>query len=324
MEIPDKIYERSVIEQLHLRGEGRRLFQKNAYSISINKDLNIATFSRFVRFTEENEIDLGNTVNSIRRQILCAGGELSYIGAEILFPSDFNEPCLRKFSNLLEDTASNLKIEIDRIAVFIDDARTDIGFIITGVGKLKEQEKAPWRKQRIFEGQDIVLTGNIGEFGLCSLFKKRNKEISKAFPKIFVERLKKEIPDRLPLVEVNTAQFYEVTSFIPCEKGFEAALWNLGDRNEAGFEVFEERFPYTQETIEIAELFNLNPLEMSSASVYLLTSFKGKELVHKLREKGLNAVAIGTVTKDKKRIIRFNDEERYIDFPKYRNSLYEL
>ena len=38
IEIPDYIYERSVIKQLYLTEESRHLFQKNAYSVSINRE----------------------------------------------------------------------------------------------------------------------------------------------------------------------------------------------------------------------------------------------------------------------------------------------
>ena len=38
IELPDYIYERSVLKQLYLKEESRHLFQKNAYSVSINRE----------------------------------------------------------------------------------------------------------------------------------------------------------------------------------------------------------------------------------------------------------------------------------------------
>ena len=38
IEIPDYIYNRSVVKQLYLTEESRHLFQKNADSVSINRE----------------------------------------------------------------------------------------------------------------------------------------------------------------------------------------------------------------------------------------------------------------------------------------------
>ena len=43
----------------------------------------------------------------------------------------------------------------------------------------------------------------------------------------------------------------------------------------------------------------------------------GEELVYALRNAGLRAVCIGRATEDKKRVIVFDDEERFIESPKY-------
>ncbi|ETT01399.1 hypothetical protein HMPREF1497_2254, partial [Fusobacterium sp. CM21] len=42
-----------------------------------------------------------------------------------------------------------------------------------------------------------------------------------------------------------------------------------------------------------------------------------EELTYALRKAGIEAVCIGEVTKDKKRVVVFEDEERFIETPKY-------
>lgn len=315
-EISDKLYDRSVIKQLHLKKGSRCLFQKNAYSASIIKRTpEFIETSSFLSFNDDIEIDISD-LNKIRRQILCAGGELLFLNADILLSTNFDESKLRKISVSLKKVADKLSITIERVSVFVEE-RSNIGIIIRGIGKLKNSTVTPWQNQEIFRGQDIILTGYLGETEGNLLFKNEFEKLKKAFPKVFIERLKTEREDRLPFIEVEIAPFYAVTSMASCEKGLEATLWNLGDRNLVGLEIFEERLPYTQETIELAEYFNINPLEMYSEGAYILTSFRGEELVHALREKGLNAVSIGKVTEDKKRIIKFDNEERFIVTPVY-------
>ena len=97
-----------------------------------------------------------------------------------------------------------------------------------------------------------------------------------------------------------------------------AGLWNLGEREEAGLVIYADRINYEQETIEISNHFNLNPLELNSKGAYLLATDRGEELTLAIRSAGIDAVCIGEVTKDKKRVVMFEDEERFIEPPRYR------
>ena len=97
-----------------------------------------------------------------------------------------------------------------------------------------------------------------------------------------------------------------------------AGLWNLGEREEAGLVIYADRINYEQETIEISNHFNLNPLELNSEGAYLLATDRGEELTLALRSAGIDAVCIGEVIKDKKRVVMFEDEERYIESPGYK------
>ena len=56
---------------------------------------------------------------------------------------------------------------------------------------------------------------------------------------------------------------------------------------------------------------------LDSEGAYLLATDMGEELVYALRNAGLRAVCIGRATEDKKRVIVFDDEERFIESPKY-------
>ena len=44
---------------------------------------------------------------------------------------------------------------------------------------------------------------------------------------------------------------------------------------------------------------------------------RGEELTYALRKAGIEAVCIGEAVKDKKRVIVFDDEERFVESPRY-------
>ena len=323
IEIPDYIYERSVIKQLYLTEESRHLFQKNAYSVSINREDRetgyFAETSEMLSFKGEPVLT-EKALNNILRKIMCAGGNLTELRVDIVFSGGFEEAELRKFSSSLKKLADRFEARIKRVSVYLrESTESEKTVIISGKGCLKKSSDAPWQRQRIFEGQEIILTGSVGKLGMMELFDKNKKALKMNYPEIYVEKMSNKTCDRLPYIEVEAAPFYKATAMLPLGSGgLMAGLWNLGEREEAGFVIYADRINYEQETIEISNHFNLNPLELNSKGAYLLATDRGEELTLAIRSAGIDAVCIGEVTKDKKRVVMFEDEERFIEPPRYR------
>ncbi len=323
IEIPDYIYERSVIKQLYLKKESRHLFQKNAYSVSINREEQeteyFAEATEVISFKGEPVLTEMN-LTEILRKIMCAGGNLTELRAEIVFAGGFEETELRKFSSSLKKLADRLEVQIKKVSVYLkESAESEKIVFISGKGYLKKTSDAPWQRQRIFEGQEIILTGSVGKSGMIELFDKNKKDLKMNYPEIYIEKMSHKTSDRLPYIEVETAPFYKVTAMLPLGSGgLMSGLWNIGEREGAGLVIYADRINYEQETIEISNYFNLNPLELNSKGAYLLATDKGEELTLALRSAGIDAVCIGEVTKDKKRVVIFEDEERFIESPQYK------
>ena len=322
IEVPDYIYKRSVVKQLYLKEESRHLFQKNAYSVSINREKSDACFyaeSTDILYFKTKPILLDKSINKIVREILCAGGALTELRVELIFAGNFDEEELREFSISLKKLADKTGAEVKRVSVYIKEAAENERIVfISGRGSLKAASDAPWQRQRIFAGQDIILTGELGKSGMAELFNKNKEEIKSVYPKLYIEKMKHTSADRLPFVEVEAAPFYRTTAIFPLGVGgLCAGLWNLGEREEAGLRVYADRLKYEQTSIELSNYVNVNPLELNSSGSYLLATDRGEELTYVLRKAGIEATCIGEVTKDKKRVIIFDDEERFIESPRY-------
>ena len=322
IEIPDYIYNRSVVKQLYLKEESRHLFQKNAYSVSINRekpDTRFTTEATDIFYFKRKPVLTEDDLNGIVKKLLCAGGSLAELRAEVVFAGGFVEAELREFSISLKKLADKTGAEVKRMAVYLkENSENEKTVFLSGRGPLKNASDAPWQRQDIFEGQEIILSGSVGKAGMVKLFNNHKEELELVYPVIFLEKMGHRMAGRLPLVEVEIARFYKSTAMIPLgEGGLLAGLWNLGDRDKAGIKIYADRLKYEQETIELCNHFNLNPLEISSDGAYLLVTDSGEELTYALRKAGIEAVCIGEVTKDKKRVIVFEDEERFIETPKY-------
>ena len=308
IELPDYIYERSVLKQLYLKEESRHLFQKNAYSVSISggkKDEGYFAEASCTLTFKGNPILREEDLNDILRKLMCVGGSLEELRVQILFKGEFKESELRQLSSSLKAVSDSLGAQIIRVSVSL-------------CGAIKSASEAPWKRGKLYPGQDIILTGSLGKYGMTKLCSENLEELRTIYPEPYIEKLKNKRADRLPLIETETAAFYRTTVIVPLGAGgLLSGLWSLGDREKAGLTVYADRLSYEQETIELCNHFNLNPLMLNSKGSYLLAADMGEELVYALRNAGLLAACIGRATEDKKRVIVFDDEERFIESPKY-------
>ena len=97
--------------------------------------------------------------------------------------------------------------------------------------------------------------------------------------------------------------------------GIYAALWEIAEGAGTGLEVDLKKIPVKQETIEIAEFFELNPYQMLSGGSLLIVVKNGKEMVGCLQNAGIPATVIGKLTEGKDRILINEEETRYLEMP---------
>lgn len=320
--ISDYVYERSVRKQLSFLGEKGASIRNNGSEASIVEveegSFAEASFSKFFRNKEEVCL-LGGSLLSLKRKFLCAGSSLRSLRAEFYFFGKFSEETLRVFTKELGLLCEKEDLILRGVSVRKRE-EGEKGFLLTllGEGAVKSVKDAPWQKNILLPSQGIVITGSIGRAGSLKLFKAHEEEVSKAFPKVFVEKMRKRVADRLPYLELENAPFFGVTALSPGEEGgLLAALYRLGDREEAGFRIYADRLLYDQATIELAEYFDKNPLELSSEGVYVMAVARAEDFVESLRASGLPAVLAGEVTEEKKRVILFGEEERFIESPRF-------
>ena len=97
--------------------------------------------------------------------------------------------------------------------------------------------------------------------------------------------------------------------------GIFAALWELAGQTSCGFEVDLKSIPLRQETIEITNFLGLNPYQMLSGGSLLIVTDNENELMERLSLKNIPSTLIGRIVKSNDKIIRNDDEVRYLDKP---------
>ncbi len=315
--IPDVAFTRSVIKQLHLSKRRAKFMKGFSQGVSIieSGESLTAVCEKAVSLRENVSPDIEFMLDDMRRRLVCSGARLERVSATLLLNSE-DEERIRAFSAKLYALEGVSGLVTDDVTIFTKCGSGDTA-IFRGAGTLMSSLAAPWQVQTIYPGEDIIITGNIGAYGAVKLWNEHREELTEAYPKLFVNRLAKKIPDRLPLVESEILPQFFSTAFVPAgDNGIEAALYRLGDRNRAGFLIDVARFPFDGETIELAEHFDLNPMRMASYGAYVIAARDSESLVNALRYYGIPAVTVGKVTVEKSRIIVCGDEKRFVEPPR--------
>ena len=160
-------------------------------------------------------------------------------------------------------------------------------------------------------GQDLVMAGYAGYAGTAAIAARRREAIEGRFAPMFltcleeaegysVERWIKHQPEG----KLCPFTAYEYAG----EGGVLAALWNLSGIFNAGIDADLRRFPIRQLTVEVCELFELNPYRLYSANCAVMAADRGGQLVRMLKEEGIPAAVIGSVTEGWARQIRHGQE----------------
>ena len=177
-----------------------------------------------------------------------------------------------------------------------------------------------------FDGQVILMTSFAGLEGSAILGFEKEKELSRQFSASLVQTAK-EAADHLSVRSAAEILWRLSGESGFCkngirmvnlsEGGFYAGLWKLAEKTHCGVDVDLKKVPILQETIEIANFFDIDPYWMESAGSLLtaIPSGKAEEVLTRLAESSIPAAVIGTLNDSNQKIIRNGDEMRFLDRP---------
>lgn len=171
---------------------------------------------------------------------------------------------------------------------------------------------------------DLLVVGPIGLEGTAMIASRERESLLTRYPAFFIDEAACLYdPQVYKLVEEFLAGKSDIGEFgrpIQChylgEGGIFAGLWEYAASAGVGLEIALSRIPIRQHTIEVCEFFNLNPYQLLSGGSLLIACPNGGRLAEAFRERGLDARVIGHTTEGNARIIRYDEEMRYLEPPK--------
>lgn len=247
--------------------------------------------------------------------IASSGAELIGMLLTIILPPGSTEQELKQIMEDITTQATAFGVEILGGHTEVSEAVNQTLVSVTGVGKLPADRVV--KTGGLKPGQDIVVTKWIGLEGSSILAKEKEEELNRELPPELVEQAKdfdkllSVVPDAKIAMETGVTAMHDVT-----EGGIFGALWEMASASGVGLDVDLKKIPIRQETIEICEVFDINPYMLISSGSMLIGTDHGSRLVEGLKKAGIHSAVVGFATEGNDRIIRNGEETRYLEPPK--------
>lgn len=177
----------------------------------------------------------------------------------------------------------------------------------------KKIEKAQ-ETEGCYLGLDLVMTKYCGLGGTALLAGQYKEDLVKRYPQRFIERAEQLLSEISKHAECAIAlENGAVYAHAAAEGGVFGALWELAEYAQCGLEIELRQIPILQETVEICEVFDINPYQLRTEGVFLFLTEHGERLCEKLAEAEIPAAVIGKTVEGLDRAIRNEDEVRYLE-----------
>lgn len=251
-----------------------------------------------------------------------AGAEPVGVMLTLLLPESFEEAELKKLMKQMEEAASSLNLQIMGGHTEVTAVVNQPLITVAGVGKAKKDRLITTGGAK--PGDDVVITKWIGLEGTSIIAKEKEDVLLGRFSGNFVEKAQEfdkymsVVPEAAVAVSSGVSAMHDVT-----EGGIFGALWEVAEASGVGLEIDMKKIPIRQETIEVCGIFDINPYGLISSGSMLITCENGYDLVRELEKKGIPATVAGKVTDGNDRILRNEDEVRFLEPPK-QDELYKI
>lgn len=247
--------------------------------------------------------------------IASSGAELVGMLLTIIFPPENSEEELKEIMSDVTALAEKYQVEILGGHTEVSSAVSRTLVSVTGVGKIAKDRVI--KTSGLRAGQDIVVTKWIGLEGTSILAKEKKEELVSQLPPDMIETAKgfadylSVVPDSRVAMEVGVSAMHDVT-----EGGIFGALWEMASASGVGIEVDLKKIPVRQETIEVCEVFDINPYMLISSGSMLIGTDHGSRLVEELGRAGIHSAVVGHATEGNDRVILNGGERRFLEPPK--------
>jgi len=245
----------------------------------------------------------------LKQDILLKSSQIEEIRGEVLFP--YYEEGENRIRNQLNGLIKREKINPSSIHIRKSKAVAMPVISLMGMGTQYVQQK-----QRVEKGQSLLMVGYCGLLGMLRIYEEKQEVLKEKFAAGFLHRVVccyENIADYELVKTLRDGRLSYVTQL--GEGGIFQTLYEMAKEQRVGFVIDIKKIPILQETVELAEVFRLNPYQLDGTGAFLIATKKEEQLISDLRQRGWMAKVIGNVTDNHDMIVRNQEDIRYLDRP---------
>lgn len=250
--------------------------------------------------------------------LACSKAEAIGVEIALILPEALYESELRHMMDAAASYAKTQNLWILGGHTMVSPFVTETIATVTAIGHVNAEDA----KEAVPKaGMDIVMSKWIGLQGTAKMAEEQKEMLLQRLPARFVAQAASYGQHMSIVKEAQIAVQEEVCLMHDVSGGgIFRALWELAEQTETGIRIELKKIPVKQETIEICEIFGLNPYELLSGGALLMVTENGEMLAEKLKAAGIAAAVIGRLTDDNDRVIVTHGEDgeelRYLDRPR--------
>ncbi len=253
------------------------------------------------------------------RALAASGRRARQMAFSLICPEDMTEATLREWTRSWQKSGVTFaQVELRRESVSHVIAQV----VATGAPYedpvlCGQKESESYRQ--VDEGMSgsefhIILCGATGEEGTVLLYHRHRELLEKRYPKHFLGEIPRYAEGAWRATAVEDGWLHGAEYQWVCgDGGVYAGLWELGEKLRCGMVVDVPSIPIRQQTIEVCEVLDRNPYQLSAGNCVLMVTRTPEHLLQALWQKGYEAEDIGVLQTAAARELRNGDEVRYVE-----------
>lgn len=321
--VSESVLKRSVLKYVQ---KNQRAVQQSCQLITeatVGTDAACFDISGKTTLAMASAVVIGRSRMAVTEAVINACNNLISSGAEalgaeisIIMPEAVYESELRHMMEEAEAYATAQHITILGGHTMVSSHVEETVVSVTAFGQTGD-----WRPTAAQAGMDVVVSKWIGLQGTGRIAQTKKEELEKRLPARMVKEAGAysrylSVHDEARIaMEHGVCAMHDISG-----GGIFRAVWELAEAAETGIRVDLKKIPVKQETIEICEIFGLNPYELLSGGAMLFVTEHGEALVDRLAQAGILGTVIGRLTDNHDRIIVTKGEDgeeiRFLDRPR--------
>ena len=297
------------IQKVQKLAEG---FAQNYDSAVVQLDENSVIASSAVMAVHKKE-DVAIAFYRACNTIAAQHGTPLLVNASFVWQEESEEARMAELTAHLAALCKQEKIQLGAVTATVSSF-VQCGIVtISAVGSANDDDAQS--KSTDLAGSTLCMAGHAGLAGIGLLASAGEEALTKQYTQGFIRQAQKFLT-QLSLRPVKEA-LEEIDSYMyPVQEGgVLTALWNFADGAGIGFDIDMRKIPIRQESVEISEFYGINPYQLMGDGACLIASTQPEKVCAALAQAGIPCCIIGQITDEHARIIRRDDEVRYLDKP---------